>query len=456
MPSAPAGRSPVLSRDQQQPHDPTQVLIRLRPGAVAALPYESELLIDGWYIVPVLPGETAVAARQRWLQHPDVLASELDLVVQIETSKMAAPAALKSASDDPYLAWQWHMAAIEAPQAWNRSTGSGVVVAVIDSGVSPGPDLACRTFVAPYNAITQQEGLPAVADDNGHGTHVSGTVAQCTNNGVGGAGVAYDATIMPIKVCSSSGGCSLADIARGIDWARLHGADVINLSLGADCAGVGNGLWPDCSASVVNQAIEAAIADDITIVAAAGNANQPVVAFPANHPSVIAVGAIDAANGRAPYSSYGSGLSVMAPGGNLARDDNSDGVPDGVLQETTGTGCSAAEPFVHCLYQGTSMAAPHVAGAVALLRAAYPQADCTAIQQALEHTALDLGVTGFDTLHGHGAIQVDAALDALATMSFGSPPPAPPTPTATPIAEEDRAMVLDQQRFLPLVTQREP
>jgi subtilisin family serine protease len=465
---------PQLGQQAQRAHNQSRLLVQIRPdhGRAVTLPHGSEHLFGLWHLVPVRADETAVAALRRWQSHPAVQTAELDLYLQINPAPLAVP--ISSSTNDPLAPFQWHLTAMQAPLAWSRSTGSGVVVAVLDTGVSPGPDLACRTFVAPYNATNRQRTMAAVADVNGHGTHVTGTIAQCTGNNLGGAGVAYDATIMPIKVCADDGSCALADLVRGIDWARSQGADVINISLGSSCDDIG--AWPDCSSSSVNDALAAAAQSDIVLVGSAGNTNGALIHFPANHPDVIAVGAIDAAFERAPYSSYGAALDLVAPGGNLARDVNHDGWMDGVLQETLGSACGSTAAYAFCLFQGTSMASPHVAGAVALLRAAVPAANRQTIQHALEQSARDLGEPGIDPYYGHGAVQVDAALTMLGAPGGSAPTatPAPsatptttptvtPAPTATPTVtptpsptSESKKIALDHVMYLPLLAQLEP
>jgi chitodextrinase len=385
------------------------VLVRLAPGtsAASAVGRDARSVFDRWMRVPVPAGRTAEEMVATFAGRSGVEVAVLDHVIEVAPPDgRALSAAAAVVPDDPYFTYQWHFPPIQAPDAWAESTGDGVVVAVIDSGISQGgEDLDCHTFVSPYNVITRTPGAGAATDDNGHGTHVAGTVAQCTNNGVGVAGLAFDAALMPVKVLDAAGSAFDSDVAAGIEWARSHGADVINLSLGSDCGTTG---WPTCSSPIINDAIEVAVADDIVIVAASGNSGQGMVGHPANHPDVIAVGAVDYNLNVTPYSNRGPALAVAAPGGDTMQDANADGFVDGVLQESF-----VGADWGYWFFDGTSMASPHVAGAVALMRSSHPEANRSEIEAAIQSTALDLGAPGFDPAYGHGLIQV---FDAIAYL----------------------------------------
>ncbi|GMQ85593.1 MAG: hypothetical protein BMS9Abin07_1160 [Acidimicrobiia bacterium] len=306
------------------------------------------------------------------------------------------PYRLHGVPNDPWFGSQWNFNAVGVAAAWDETEGAGVTVAVVDTGVAlGGEDLACRTFVDPYNAAAATTGLGAVVDIDGHGTHITGTVAQCTNNGKGVAGIAPDVSIMPIKVTDDE--TSLATsltLAAGIDWAVAKGADVINISMGRTCVAV----WPTCSDPVVTTSIEAAEAAGVVIVVSAGNDGTGFVATPANHPYTIAVGASTISNTRASYSSYGAALSIVAPGGEGGN---------GILQETFNGGS-----WAYYFYTGTSSAAPHVSGAVALVLAVQPSLTPAQVRSLLSNTALDLGPAGWDKEHGAGLLQIDAAVTA--------------------------------------------
>ena len=389
-------------------------VVDLSSGSAALLPPGSRHIVGDWYEVPASPGsQDALAGSLRDLPGVRQVVANHHAPLPLSPVRVAATALARTfgaGPSDPSYGLQWHFPAVGAPAAWPLTTGFGTTVAVIDSGVSKGPDLACHTFVDEYDALIGTSGVGAADDWFGHGTHVAGTIAQCTNNGIGVAGLAYDTRLMPIKALGPSGGPAAA-VADGIVWATDHGADVINLSLGWPCSGT----WdeqPDCIQPVVSAAIEYAAAHDVVMVAASGNEGFCLptfgwVAFPANHPEVIGVGATDALDGRPGYSDCGPDLSLVAPGGDMRADANGDGNPDGILQEsfdTTGFGLFWMD--------GTSSAAPHVAGAAAMLRAAAPHVPAVGIRAALEATAADLGEPGFDAVFGAGRLDIASALQS--------------------------------------------
>ncbi|NUQ36348.1 MAG: S8 family serine peptidase [Caldilineales bacterium] len=425
-----------LASDTRIPHSRDHVSVRLHGGAeaAAALPGAAHLFGD-WYRLPVLAGEAPAQALQRLAAQEEVALVELDYTLHVDFQPRPAPASPASAQllpNDPRFPEQWHFPLIQAPAAWEIGAGAGVTVAVVDSGISKGEDLQCHTFVHEYNIFTRQTGPGVAVDDYGHGTHVAGTIAQCTDNGLGVAGLAFAAQLMPVKVLNQVGNGTFQGVAEGVDWARSHGARVINLSLGGRCFGQ---LWPACSSSVLNAALSAAAAADIVIVAAAGNFNESTVAQPGNHPDAIAVAGVDFFGARGWYSSQGSALGLSAPGGDLRQDLDGDGLPGegGILQETFEQGRWG---YYHI--EGTSMAAAHVSGVAALLRAHRPQATRQQVRAALQSSALDLGAAGFDTTFGHGLLQAAAALVAIdALVPTLTPTPTPsdtPTPTPTPTA----------------------
>lgn len=362
---------------------------------------------------------------------------------------------LFEAPNDTNYAYQWHMhdtdAGIRVEPAWELAPakGAGVVVAVIDTGVAfetytrtsgvpfppwnfaPAPDLAGTSFVAPWNFVHDDE---HPNDDHGHGTHVTGTIRQTTNNNYGVVGVAYESTIMPIKVLAWDGAGQDDDLIEAIYYAVANGAQVINMSLGY----VGTGL-PDANGEVctevvgLNAALEHAFAAGVVMVAASGNSGGQVNC-PAAHATVIAVGATRFDRTVTYYSSYGPSLHVVAPGGDPNVDQNGDGFSDGVLQETYCWPGSFIillggnfNSFCNVFMSGTSMATPHVAGVVALLLGEDASLTPSQVADILADTARDLGPEGWDELSGWGLLDAGAALAAL---GGGSSTPTP-TPTAT-------------------------
>ncbi|MFA4881058.1 MAG: S8 family serine peptidase [Candidatus Doudnabacteria bacterium] len=327
--------------------------------------------------------------------------------------------------NDPLYSYQWHFdnptyGGIHMQQAWDKSTGSpNVKVAVIDTGVAyenyrgfeQAPDLANTSFVAGYDFINKDT---HPNDDEGHGTHVTGTIAQSTNNNLGVAGVAFNTTIMPVKVLDAAGSGTYDQVADGIYYAADNGAKVINMSLG--------GSSP---ATVLEDAVAYASNDGVTIIAASGNEADEAgytggISYPAAYDNyVIAVGATRYDEGVAYYSNYGSSLDLTAPGGDITVDQNNDGYGDGVLQQTFGTN---PKDWGYWFYQGTSMATPHVSGLAALLLSQDPSRTPDQIRTILQSTAEDKGTAGWDQYYGYGLIDAQAALNYIVTLTHSDFP----------------------------------
>ena len=265
--------------------------------------------------------------------------------------------------DDPLYQYQWNMRQIQAEEAWTMASGKGAVVAVLDTGISfetdeerniaPVKDLEGNDWTPGYDFI---DDTSFVYDGHGHGTHVAGTIAQTTDNSYGTVGLAYNASLMPVKVLSDDGRGTSAQVADGIRFAAENGADVINMSLGSSMR-----------SEIMHEAVQYARNEhDVTIVAAAGNNGKKETHYPAGFDEVIAVAATQYDGDTAYYSQWGKFVDIAAPGGNTKEDQNGDGRPDGILQETIKRGGQPDEHFF-ALYQGTSMASPHVAATVALM-----------------------------------------------------------------------------------------
>ncbi len=283
--------------------------------------------------------------------------------------------------NDPMYDRQWHMKAMGAPTGWaNTPKGRGVIVAVVDTGVAQVEDLRGTHMLEGASFVP---GAKTAVDDQGHGTHVAGTIAQTTHNGVGVTGVAPEATILPVKVLSRFGFGSSAWIASGIDYAVDEGADVINLSLGGGYS------------AVIHNAIKKANDKGVIVVAAAGNSGRRGVSYPGALAEAIGVSATGPDGTMAPYSSYGKGVDIAAPGGDKRH------AGGGVLQDTIdGKG---GHHYVE--YQGTSMATPHVAGAAAILLSRGMASD------AVKRTLLDSAKgESWNEKYGHGQLDLEAAM----------------------------------------------
>ncbi len=328
---------------------------------------------------------------------------------------------------------QWHYPLINLPAAWDMTTGvAEVIVAVIDTGILGGhPDLAGQT-VPGYDFIRDPanagdgNGIDPNPEDTGddgslggssfHGTHVSGTIAAASNNEIGVAGVAWNARVMPLRVLGVNGGTSY-DVNQAVRYAAglpndsgtvpEQAADIINLSLGGG------------SFSQSEQALYRDVhAAGVIVVAAAGNEASRNFHYPSSYEGVISVSAVDIQRHIAPYSNFGAGIDIAAPGGNNGVDLNGDGYPDGVL--STG---GSSNGFVYSFLSGTSMASPHVAGVLALMKSVNTDLSPEDIDILLENGNLtdDLGVAGRDDQYGHGLINAERAVSAALTAS-GNPP----------------------------------
>jgi subtilisin family serine protease len=332
---------------------------------------------------------------------------------------VAAPAA--AAPNDPLYADQWGPQQVRAEQAWSTSTGSGTTIGVVDSGVDfDHPDIAGKllqgaTFLdcgttSCGNGDWESGPAERQAVKSTHGTHVSGIAAATTNNGVGIAGVAPDARILPVKVLDEDGG-SFEDIALGIRYAVDHGASVVNLSLGA-LPGV-QALVITGQITDVQEAIAYARERGVVVVAAAGNDfASPLCGTPGFDRGALCVVSTDKREARSAFSNFAMNQeldAVAGPGGSLAPICGEDVVSTVPL----GTGASAVCGYGtdYDEYAGTSMATPHVAGVAALL-AAQGRSDediVTALETTARHPGTDVrGV--FDPVYGYGIVDAEAAV----------------------------------------------
>jgi len=361
-------------------------------------------------------GAALVALREQYEDHPLLEGIEPELLYAFPDTAIFAeegPAAdevepAKNKPDrflpnDPMFALQWNMERIRAPEAWMLTRGAGALVAVIDSGVAyktehgvmQVPDLAGTKFVG---GRTFCKGVPDGLDDHAHGTHVAGTIAQTTHNGIGVTGVAHEATVMSLKALTREGRGSVAEIANAIRYAADNGANVINMSLG--------GSLPS---RVLAKAVEYAHDEGVTVVCAAGNEARSRVGYPAANEGCIAVGSVDWEGNRAFYSNWGKNLDVMAPGGDTREDKNGDGYPDGVLQNTIKIQQPAENDYLW--FQGTSMASPHAAGVAALVVSA-GVTNPDEVESILKQTAVHPKGVDWDKDFGAGVVDAHAAVTA--------------------------------------------
>ncbi len=401
--------------------------------------------------------DTHVMRLERRLAHAEVERLARDIMASDPTVEYAEPdrilKSLLTPTDTQYgQQWQYFepTGGLNLPAAWDKATGvkadgQSVVVAVIDTGYRPHADLAANlvagydfiadTFVSndgngrDTSALDPGDAIAAGACGGGqptqsqpsswHGTHVAGTVAAVTNNSAGVAGVAFGAKVQPVRALGKCGGYT-SDIAAGIVWAsggsvpgvpaNATPARVINLSLGGSGA---------CDAAS-RDAINSARSRGTVVVVAAGNSNANAANFsPASCPGVISVAATNRSGGRAYYSNFGTVVAVAAPGGDMRG-----GAAGGILS-TLNNGANAPGADSYAYYQGTSMAAPHVAGVVALMLAKNPSLSPDEVAARLKSSARAFPATCSQC--GAGIVDASAAIDAA---GGGTTPPPPPPPSS--------------------------
>jgi len=361
-------------------------------------------------------GKTVAQMVEAYSRNPNVKYAEPNYIAH----------ALMVPNDPLYNPYQWHLDIPENEEisAWHGDNGGGINIEPAWDIANYGkyiiaPDLAYTCFVDGYDFVNN-DAHPN--DDNSHGTHVAGTIAQNTNNSLGVAGVAFDACIMPVKVLNKRGSGDYATIAAGIHFAADNGADVISMSLG--------GPFPS---ETIEDALAYAYDNGVTIIASSGNSGSNSYSCPAAYDAyVIAVGATRYDETRASYSSYYSVtnypviwqyVDITAPGGDTNVDQNGDGYNDGVLQNTFNPMTRNPADFGYWFFQGTSMAAPHVSGVAALVIANGVTGPDN-VRDVLESTAEDKGAYGWDPEYGWGIV------DAYAALNYSAVPNEPPVADA--------------------------
>jgi thermitase len=342
------------------------------------------------HVVDLPAGASEVAMVERLRRNPAFKYVELDRKVQ---------AAL--AVTDPYAGSEWHLGKIGAPTAWDTTQGAGVTIAILDSGVDGShPDLV-PNLVAGYNFASNNTDT---ADVCGHGTAVAGSAAARGNNGIGVAGVAGQAKIMPIRVASkdASGGCTAytSTIASGITWAADHGARIANISYG-----------PLAGSATIQSAAQYMKSKGGLVFVSAGNNGVDENITPTT--TLIAVSATDSTDAKASWSSYGSFVSLAAPGAGIW---------------TTSQGGTYGG------WNGTSFASPVAAGVAALMMAAAPSLDGAQIEQALFASAAPLGAAGRDPLFGYGRVDAAAGVRAVSATVPVADTQAPTAAITSPAA----------------------
>jgi serine protease len=350
---------------------------------------------------------------------------------------------------DQYYPLQWHYPLVRLPEAWDLVTpSSGIVVAVVDTGVLTGhPDLQGQLapgydFILDPTSSLDGDGCDADPNDPGdqslphgkssfHGTHVAGTVAARTSLEPGGtsegvAGVAWNARVMPLRALGKNGGTDFdviqairyaAGLSNGCGVLPAAPADVINMSLG----GAGD-------SAALDAAIMEARNAGLVIVAAAGNEASSQPSFPAASPGVISVSAVDADAKLAPYSNFGSTIDVAAPGGDMSVDHTFDGYGDGVFSTLYDEDRHA---YAYGFYQGTSMAAPHVSGIIALMLGVNPALTPADIDTLLTTGFMTRNI-GSSNFYGHGLIDAFVSVSSAIQAKGGTLPTLPPQLLASP------------------------
>ena len=328
-----------------------------------------------FHLIPAVVATLPQPAIDALSKNPNVKYIQPDYVVQVDP--------IQPSGDVQPLAQvlPWGVDRIDAELAWATSTGAGVKVAIVDTGIDMDhPDLVAN-IKGGFNAIAPRgryDDPNNFDDDHGHGSHCAGIVAA-VNNDIGVVGVAPDAWLYGVKVLGKGGTGKTSDCIEGIQWCADNGMDVISMSWGSSTYD-----------QAINDACEAAWNAGCVLVSSAGNSGvESPDGYPSAYPSVMAISATDSSDNMASFSNYGAEIELAAPGVSVYS-------------------CYKEGGYV--TMSGTSMSCPHVSGVAALILAAYPSYTNEQVRQTLWNTAEDLGDPGWDIYYGYGLVDAEAAV----------------------------------------------
>ena len=375
------GRVLVKFHSRITPAHARQMVAALGARHVDEIPNIGVHILD----LPAQASETAFV--KLFESRPEVEFAELDRIL--------APSDI-TPNDPWYANWQWHLRKIQAPTAWETTTGaSEIVIAILDTGVDGTHEDLASQMVPGWNVFNNNNDTRDIA---GHGTHVAGTAAARSNNGIGVASVAWNCRIMPVRVSDLSGYATYSSIANGLNWSREHGARVANVSYAVS------------SSSTVRSAAQSFYGNGGVVTVSSGNGGT--FDSSADNPYVITVGATDQWDALYHYSNRGNNLDLTAPGDSF----------------TTSKGNGYASTG------GTSYSSPIIAGVAALMFSVNPNLTPAEVQNFLKQSADDLGAVGWDSNYGYGRVNAARAVALAAGVAAADTTP-PVVSFSAPTAE---------------------